>query len=47
MKRLAKMDLGDFFGGYPSIDEHALFGQAISEQTNKNLKIVLSVASAG
>jgi hypothetical protein len=36
-----------FLRGHPSMDVHALFGQTISERTNKNLKIVLSVALAG
>jgi hypothetical protein len=47
MKWLEKMGLSDFLGEHHSIDGHALFGQTISEETNKNLKIVLSVTSSG
>jgi len=46
MKRFEKMGLGDFRGA--SFYRWTCFvGQTITEQTNKNLKIVLSLALTG
>jgi hypothetical protein len=47
MKRLEKRVRATFSGGHHSIDGNALFGQTIPEQTNKNLKFVLSIALIG